>query len=54
MSERKPRTKAPEIEADPEAFERFRSAIHALAKAGPQHRSTKKPEAVRSRRKKSV
>ena len=27
-----------EIEIDPDAFERFRAAVHKLAKAGPRHK----------------
>jgi hypothetical protein len=36
----KPENEIPEI--DPDAFERFRGAVHALAKAKPQHRAAPK------------
>jgi hypothetical protein len=34
----------PKVEIDPEAFERFRGAVHALAKASPHHREAAKPK----------
>jgi hypothetical protein len=46
----KPKDKA-EIEIDPDAFERFRGAVHALAKAKPHHREAAKPKAERKPRK---
>jgi hypothetical protein len=39
----KKKSSEPEIEIDPDALERFRGAVHALAKAKPHHR-----EAVKS------
>ena len=34
----------PEIELEPDAWERFRSAVHVMTKAGPQHREPKNGE----------
>ena len=34
---------APEIEVYPDAWDRFRGAVHDMTKAGPQHRETSKP-----------
>ena len=46
MAKPRPKKAPPQepIEVDPEAFERFRSAVHKLAKAGPQHRESTKPK----------
>jgi hypothetical protein len=41
-----PKQAKQEIELVPDAWERFRSAVHTMAKAGPQHRKTAtKPKA---------
>lgn len=40
----------PELEFHPDAWDRFRRAIHAVAKAGPQHREAPKAK----RRKKAT
>jgi hypothetical protein len=37
-SSKDPRKAAPETELYPDAWERFRTAVHVMAKAGPQHR----------------
>jgi hypothetical protein len=33
-----------DIELHPDAWERFRGAVHTMTKAGPQHRSSEKPK----------
>jgi len=40
-----------EIELEPDAWERFEKAVHAVAKAGPQHREA--PQKAKRRPKKS-
>ena len=42
---KKRQREAPEIEIYPDAWDRFRSAVHTMTKAGPQHRIAAKPQA---------
>lgn len=44
--EKNPKRKKAEdkIELEPDAWERFEKAVHAVAKAGPQHREAPKPK----------
>jgi hypothetical protein len=46
----KPSRSGEKIEVEPDAWERFRVAVKAVAKAGPQHREASKPK----RRKRSA
>jgi len=39
-----PKISKPEIEVVSDAWERFRSAVHVMTKAGPQHREPKNGE----------
>jgi hypothetical protein len=48
------KSKEPEIEIDPEAFERFRSAVHKLAKSGPKHREAPTPKRTMGSRAKPI
>jgi len=38
-----------EVELVPDAWERFRSAVHAAAKSGPKHRPAKPVEASKGK-----
>lgn len=47
---RKPKAKEPEIELEPDAWDRFERFIKSVAKAGPQHKAAppaKKPAKAR-------
>jgi hypothetical protein len=41
MDKKKTTPRSPDIEVEPDAWERFKAGLHAMVKAGPQHRVAK-------------